>query len=149
MRWPPSGDHGPPTSPRVASAPAAAYLDASALVKLIAVEPETVALRRELSRWPRRVTSLLARVEVTRTADRIGGQAPALAPGVMSRLQLLAIDPVVPAAAQIGGTTLRSLDAIHLATALGIAHELGALITYDLRMIAEGEALGLPILSPS
>lgn len=98
----------------MASNPRAAYLDASALVKLIAVEPETAALRRELSRWPLRVASLLASVEVTRTAKRIGGQAPALVPGVLSRLRLLAIDPVVPGAAEIGGTTLRSLDAIHL-----------------------------------
>lgn len=127
----------------------AAYLDSSALIKLITVEAESAALRRELLHWPRRVASLLARVEVTRAANRIGGQAPALAKGVLGRLDLLAIDPVVPVAAQLGRPTLRSLDAIHLATALGVADELGALITYDLRMIAEGQALGLPVISPS
>lgn len=41
-------------------------------------------------------------------------------------LRLLAIEPIVPAAKQIGGTMLRSLDAIHLATAASIGHELGA-----------------------
>ena len=50
---------------------------------------------------------------------------------------------------QIGGTMLRSLDAIHLATAASIAHELGAGITYDHRMAAEGAALGLPMLAPA
>jgi predicted nucleic acid-binding protein len=49
---------------------------------------------------------------------------------------------------QIGGTTLRSLDAIHLATAASIAHELGAVITYDHRMAAEGAGLGLHMLAP-
>ncbi len=126
-----------------------AYLDSSALVKLIAIEAETAALRQELRRWPDRTSSLLATIEVTSTARRLGGHAPALATRVLAGLRLLAIDPIVPAAAQIGGTTLRSLDAIHLATALSISGELGALITYDNRMISEGQAIGLPVLSPA
>lgn len=126
-----------------------AYLDSSALVKLIAIEAETAALRHELRRWPDRASSLLATVEVTRTARRLGGQAPAVAVGVLAGLRLLAIDPIVPTAAQIGGTTLRSLDAIHLATAISIAHQIGALITYDQRMITEGQTLGLPVISPT
>ena len=126
-----------------------AYLDSSALVKLIAIEAETAALRHELRRWPDRASSLLATVEVTRTARRLGGQAPAVAVGVLAGLRLLAIDPIVPTAAQIGATTLRSLDAIHLATAISIAHQIGALITYDQRMITEGQTLGLPVISPT
>lgn len=90
------------------------YLDSSALVKLIAIEAETAALRRELRTWPERTASLLASVEVTRTARRLGGHAPALAVHVLAGLRLLAIEPIVPAAVQIGGTALRSLDAIHL-----------------------------------
>jgi uncharacterized protein len=74
---------------------------------------------------------------------------PALAARVVAGLRLLAIDPIVPAAAQIGGTTLRSLDAIHLAPALSISGELGALITNDNRMISDGQAIGLPVLSPA
>jgi hypothetical protein len=62
---------------------------------------------------------------------------------------LLAIEPIVPAAAQIGGTTLRSLDAIHLATAASISRQLGALISYYQRMITEAHILGLPVLSPA
>jgi predicted nucleic acid-binding protein len=64
-------------------------------------------------------------------------------------LRLLAIEPIVPAAAQIAATTLRSLDAIHLATAASISRQLGALITYDQRMISEAHTLGLPVLSPA
>jgi predicted nucleic acid-binding protein len=126
-----------------------AYLDSSALVKLIAIEAETAALRQELRRWPDRASSLLATVEVTRTARRLGGHAPAIAVGVLAGLRLFAIEPIVPAATQIGGTTLRSLDAIHLATAASISRQLGALITYDQRMISEAKTLGLPVVSPA
>ncbi len=126
-----------------------AYLDSSALVKLLAVETETAALRQELRRWPDRASSLLATVEVTRAARRLGGHAPAAAAGVLAGLRLLAIEPIVPAAAQIGDTTLRSLDAIHLATAASISRQLGALITYDRRMITQARVLGLPVLSPA
>jgi hypothetical protein len=92
---------------------------------------------------------LLATVEVTRTARRLVGHAPAIAAGVLAGLRLLAIEPIVPAAAEIGGTTLRSLDAIHLATAASISRQLGALIRYDPRIITEAQTLGLPVLSPA
>ena len=103
----------------------------------------------ELRRWPDRSSSLLATVEVSRTARRLGGHAPAVAVRVLAGLRLLAIEPIVPAAARIGGTTLRSLDAIHLATAASISGQLGALITYDQRMITEAQTLGLQVVSPA
>jgi uncharacterized protein len=127
------------------SAPVA-YLDSSALVKLIAREPETNALRQELVRWPRRVASLLAAIEVTRTARHLGPRAAPLAPRPLAGLQLLAIDPI---AMRIGGTMLRPLDAIHLATAASISGNLGALITYDQRMTTDARAHGLPVHSPT
>jgi hypothetical protein len=129
----------------VASSSPVAGLGSSALVKLIAIEAETAALRQELRRWP----DLLATVEVTRTARRLGGHAPAVAVAVLAGLRLLAIEPIVPAAPQIGRTTLRSLDEIHLATAASISRQLGALIIYDQRMITEAQTLGLPVLSPA
>jgi uncharacterized protein len=109
----------------VPSSKPVAYLDSSALVKLIAIEAETAALRQEIRRWPDRASTLLATVEVTRTARRLGGDAPTVGFGVLAGLRLLAIEPIVPVAAQIGGTTLRSLDAIHLATAASISRQLG------------------------
>lgn len=69
-------------------------------------------------------------------------------PEILAGLQLLAIDPIAPLAMHIGTTVLRSLDAIHLATAASIGSELGVLITDDHRMLADHQALGLPILSP-
>jgi hypothetical protein len=64
-------------------------------------------------------------------------------------LRLLAIEPIVPAAAQIGGTTRRSLDAIHLATPSGLSHQLGALINNDQRISTEAQTPRLPVLSPA
>jgi predicted nucleic acid-binding protein len=125
-----------------------AYLDSSALVRLIAVEAETAALRRELVRWPRLVSSLLAAVELTRVARRLGPHAVPLAQRVLAGLDLLAMDPIAQAAMQIGSNALRSLDAIHLATAASITAELGVLITYDHRMLGDGQSIGLPMLSP-
>jgi hypothetical protein len=75
-----------------------AYLDSSALVKLIAVEAETAVLRRELLRWPRRVSSLPAAIERTRTARRLAPRAMPLAGCVVAGLHLLRIDPIAPAA---------------------------------------------------
>ncbi len=100
-----------------ASSSPVVYLDSSARVKLIVVEAETAALRRELLRWPHRVSSALAAVELIRTALRIGPHASPLAARVLAGLDLLSMDAVVPAAMRIGSNLLRSLDAIHLATA--------------------------------
>ena len=131
----------------MASSSPVAYLDSSALVKLIAIEAETAALRQELRRWPDRASSLL---RASRSRGLHGAWADTLLPSPpLAGLRLLAIDPIAPAAAQIGGTALRSLDAIHLATALSISGELRALITYDNRMISDGQAIGLPVLSPA
>lgn len=91
---------------------------------------------------------MLAAVEVTRAARRLGTAATALAPHVLAGVRLLAIDPVVPAASTIGSGTLRSLDAIHLATAVGVARQIGVVITYDHRMLTEALALGLMAVAP-
>src|SRR5947208_16098415 len=110
-----------------------AYLDTSAVVKLLVQEPETAALRRRLGGWPRRASSALLRVELLRTVRRAG--LPRLMQG--ARRQLASIDLIrldddlLERAAAIEPTTVRSLDAIHLATALGLGADLAAMVTYD------------------
>lgn len=127
-----------------------AYLDASAVVKLLAREAETTALRRQLKSWPRRASSALLRVELLRTVKRAG--VPRLMEG--ARRQLASIDLIrldddlLERAAQIEPSTVRSLDAIHLATALGLGSDLAAVVTYDARMSAAAQALGLPVAAP-
>ena len=127
-----------------------AYLDTSAVVKLLVREVETSSLRRHLRRWPRRSSAALTRVELVRTINRAG--LSHLLP--QARRQLLALhlirldDQLLDRAAELDPPGLRSLDAIHLAAALSLGSDLAALITYDQRMAVAAESLGLPVMSP-
>ncbi len=128
----------------------AVYLDSSALVKLLTPEPETPALQSFLRERPRQVTSVLARIEVTRAAHRLSPDHVVLAQEILTCLAQLTMAPqVVSRAAQIlPGQSLRSLDAIHIASAL-VLPDLEALVTYDLRMASAADILGIPIAAPS
>src|SRR5690606_16922126 len=112
------------------------YLDSSALVKLVVTEAESAALRGYLAAELPRVTSRIAEVEVTRAVRRVaqpGDEAQASA--VLAGLRFLELDASTSAAAcSVGPSTLRSMDAIHLASALALAPELRAFVTYDLRL---------------
>lgn len=130
----------------------ALYLDSSAIVKLILPEPETSALVSRLHSDPEVVSSALARVEVLRALKRIDAAPPAWrqAQRVLARVALVRIDDVVlDGAAEIDPAELRSLDAIHLATALAVGERLDGMVTYDSRLQAAAGRAGLPVLVPS
>lgn len=132
------------------SADRSVYLDASALVKLVIREPESEALRRYLRRKLRRTSSALARVEVVRAARPHGRAAVARARRLVARLDLVRVeDPVLDAAALLRPSLLRSLDAIHLASAQTLKAELEAIVTYDDRLSAAARDLGMPIERPT
>jgi uncharacterized protein len=129
--------------------PRAAYLDSSAIVKLVVREPETPALMAFLDAWPVRVTSALARVEVARAVRRYGDPAGRRVAIILDGLGVLALDnALLDAAATIDLEPLRSLDAIHIASAKLLDSDLGTLVTYDARMIAAALSLGLPVSEP-
>ena len=127
-----------------------AYLDASAVVKLLVREAETTGLRRRLKDWPHRVSSALLRVELLRTVRRAG--LPRLMEGARRQLASLDLirmdDDLLERAAEIEPFTVRSLDAIHLATALSLGGDLAVVVTYDARMTIAAQALGLPVIAP-
>lgn len=128
------------------------YLDSSAIVKLVQREPESAALQRYLRRHKgaERVTSALSRVEVVR-AVLPGGAAPvAHARRQLGRTFQVALDrDVLDRAATLApGTLLRSLDALHLASAQVLSADLQAVVTYDQRMADAAAALGLPVSAP-
>src|SRR6266508_3830321 len=101
------------------------YLDCSAIVKLVVPVPETKALRVLLRSWPDRVSSVVAGIEVERVARRLGGGAVRRARSVLSRLALVDLDAdVVREAAALEPPELRTLDAIHLATAISLGRDL-------------------------
>ncbi|MCA1570171.1 MAG: type II toxin-antitoxin system VapC family toxin, partial [Chloroflexi bacterium] len=100
----------------------ACYLDSSALVKLATPEAETRSLRRALDHYDTRLTSRLATLEVARALVRRGVASAALVDAVADAFSGLAVVELDPAVAEAAGTvpqpTLRSLDAVHLASAL-------------------------------
>jgi predicted nucleic acid-binding protein len=127
------------------------YLDASAIVKLIAPEPETDTLFSALKQWPDRVTSALARVEVHRALRRASASRAnrARADAVLSSLVLIRIDEqVLSRACAFSDPALRALDAIHLATALSIGDDPEAFVTYDARLARAAEKQRLPVEHP-
>jgi uncharacterized protein len=128
-----------------------AYLDSSAFVKLIVAEPESQALRRAIARWPQRASSTLLRAETIRALRRSGntGQVPA-ARRLLHAVSMIRIDePLLDRAADLEPGELRTLDAIHLASALQIGQDLGVMIAYDARLTAAAQAYGLAVESPS
>lgn len=127
------------------------YLDSSAIVKLVVEEPETSALAVALERWPDRVSTALARVEVHRALRRTGQpkSARAKADAVLDSLVLIRLDDaVLSRAAAFSDANVRSLDAIHLAAALTMGDDPDALITYDARLAGLAEQEGLTVLHP-
>ena len=127
------------------------YLDSAALVKLAIVEADSVALTRWLAEQAdqARVTSEIARVEVTRAVMRAMPTALLQAHHVVARAYKVAItEQVLTTAASLQPQTLRSLDAVHLASALTLGGRLTAFVCYDARLNAAAEALRLPVVSP-
>lgn len=125
------------------------YVDSSALVKLAVREPQSRALARYLRRR-QLVSSALARTEVARALCVLGDAGVRRADEVLGRIELVRItDRVLRAAGLLPPVGLRSLDAIHLATAALFGHTLQVLITYDERMAVGAEASGIRVHAPA
>ncbi len=131
------------------SAERAIYLDSSAIVKLAVVEPESAALREYLRGRQPLVSSALARTEVGRALLPFGDKAVRRGAEVLARVDLLRVsDRLLDAAARLWPAELRSLDAIHLATARQLGSDLARVVTYDVRMSRAAETLGLSVVAP-
>ena len=128
----------------------ATYLDSSALVKLVIAEPESGALLRYLRRRKPYVTSALARAEVARALLPFGAEGLRRGETVLSRVDLVRVsDTVLRDAGRLLPDDIRTLDAIHLATAQRLGDDLARLVTYDTRMQAAAEHLGLDVAAPA
>jgi predicted nucleic acid-binding protein len=131
------------------------YLDSAAVVKLIRAEEHSAELTAWLANYPDSAlaSSALIEVEVPRALRRAAPQALVAVPAALGRLDRHDIDQTVRAtAAAYEDRDLRSLDAIHLATAQILAGEsaerLVAFVSYDKRLLASAAAAGLPTASP-
>ncbi len=128
----------------------AAYVDASALVKLFKAEPETEAFRTALGDWPVQVASELIRVEAICTARRLSDEDTLRrADAALEQITLVPLSSeIIELATDAYAPPLRAMDAIHLATALTMREELGAVFVYDGDLHAVAEAQGLNPLAP-
>jgi uncharacterized protein len=130
------------------------YIDTSALTKLLIAERETpdlqawLATQRDQGEYA--ATSALGRVELMRVVARYGepGQSER-ARYLLDGLDILPLtEPVIALAETVGPPTLRSLDAIHLASAAQIEQELTAFVTYDHRLLEGCREVGHATASP-
>lgn len=128
-----------------------AYIDTSAFVKLVASERESEAVAAEIDRdWPNLVAGEILAVEAFRAALRHGGEAPAQVTRLLRRVVLLPLSPGTRESAyRVGPAELRTLDAIHLATALSQEARATAIFTYDTRLAQAAADAGLRILAPA
>ena len=126
-----------------------AYLDTSAIAKLFKAEPETVALRKYLG--TELITSGLSRLEVKRVIDRNPDLYEKPAIKVLDNFHFKEIDASIIAIAESFRAMpfLRSLDALHLATAISMKPVITQFITYDSHLARAAEFSGFLVASPA
>jgi uncharacterized protein len=128
------------------------YLDSAAVVKLVHAEQESGALRgwldeRAETPW---ISSVLTEIESFRALARYAPEAVSRLPAVLDQIDLFDLDQGIRMAARtVTPTTVRSLDAIHLGTAMRFRSSLTSFVTYDKRLLDAAQAAGLPINSPT
>ena len=128
------------------------YLDSAAVVKLAHAEPESAALRswldeRAETQW---ISSVLAEIESFRALARYAPEAASRLPAVLDLIDLIDPDQRIRMLARtVTPVTVRSLDAIHLGTALRSRPSLTSFVTYNKRLLDAAKAAGLPIESPA
>lgn len=126
------------------------YLDTSAAAKLVVAEKGSTGLRRWVtSRDDRMFSSDLLRTELLRATRRTAPEQMVQARAVLDSLVLLTLSTsVCERAAILEPEVMRSLDALHLAAALEMGDELEGVVTYDQRLAAGAEALGISVVAP-
>jgi predicted nucleic acid-binding protein len=127
------------------------YLDSSAVMKLVFEERETQALTQFLRAWPNRTSSALARVEVMVSVRRVHDEdIHREALNILSGINLVHPDQgMLAAASATDPPVVRALDAIHLATAVSLGHELAGMVVYDLRLAEAARHAGITVWAPA
>jgi len=128
----------------------ARYLDSSAFVKFVVDEDESAVLRDRFSgQGMRFVSSALLRTEAMRAVRHASPETIAAMRDALRRVDLVGLDDrILDAAAGLDPAVMRTLDAIHLATAMALGDDLIAIVSYDERMLKAARVLGLPTESP-
>lgn len=126
------------------------YMDTSALVKLVIAEPESDALEEHLeTSGCQMTTSLVSEVELTRAVNRIDESMHRQVGHLLSRQVVLPMsESIRNRASYLQPLGIRSLDAIHIATAVEIQPNLVSVVSYDNRLLEAARSFGLQVSSP-
>jgi predicted nucleic acid-binding protein len=127
------------------------YIGTSAALKLLAEESHSRAFAAfyDESAGASWVSSALLRIEVIRAVSRAMPAALPDARALLLAFDYVSIDDeVVDAAMNEPDRMLRSLDAIHLATARVLGPDLDGLATYDDRLAVAAKDAGIPVIDP-
>lgn len=124
------------------------YADSSALLKLLIVEKESVDLSGFIDFTIK--SSVLTRVEVIRTLHKIAPEKIIDAQKILDGIDLTPVNPAILNVAEYfpPSITLKSLDAIHIATVIFLDKSIEGVITYDKAMIKNARELGIKVASP-
>jgi predicted nucleic acid-binding protein len=128
------------------------YLDTSAFLKSVLGEPQSAALKAYLAAAgdPELISSALLAVEARRSVLRNDPtQIPRTDLALLRVEQIEMSGPVLEAASRLPDPLLRTLNAIHVATALLIRDDVDVLVSYDQHMLAAAAAHGLPTAAPA
>ncbi len=124
------------------------YIDSSAIIKLIKPEKESAALIKKLPNGL--IASRISRVEVTRMMIRHEPDLLDATYDVLADIQMVPVeDAIITIAENLPQfIDLRSLDSLHIASALSIKNVLKGVITYDKEMVKAADTLGFKTFSP-
>ena len=124
------------------------YADSSAILKLLIVEKESAALIEFVDFTIK--SSVVTRVEVIRTLHKIAPEKIAEAQIILAGIDLTPVNPAILSVAEnfAPSITLKSLDALHVATVLFLGNSVAGLISYDKQMIKNAKELGIKVISP-
>jgi hypothetical protein len=123
-------------------------MDSSAIIKLIKLEKESAALIRKLP--PSLITSRISRVEVARTIAKHEPDLLDAAYDILADIQMIPVeDSIITIAENLPQhIDLRSLESLHIASAMAIRNALKGIISYDKEMVRAGISLGFKTMSP-
>ena len=124
------------------------YADSSVILKLLIVEKESADLTDFIDFTIK--SSVLTRVEVIRVLYKIAPEKIARAQVILTGIDLTPVNPAVLSVAEnfAPSMTLKSLDAIHIATVIFLDKSVEGVVTYDRQMIANAKLLGIKVVSP-
>jgi predicted nucleic acid-binding protein len=124
------------------------YLDTAAFMKLVVDEPESEAMRSWFLDHGTNSSSHLLRTEALRAANRLGLDRQILDAALETVSLVLPAASTFRSAGMLEPSDLRSLDALHLATALELGTDLEGLVTYDDRLGRAASAASIQVVAP-